>query len=76
MKIWSSEIKEVEKLHESCKGEHPKLDNELERLIKTDDENIVLVYARRCLEIVIIDLCERELKRDRGPNRSGELLTN
>jgi len=66
MKIWSTEIKEVEKLHDSLKGKHPKLDNEMQRLIKTDDENIVLVYARRCLEIIITDLCERELQRDRG----------
>ncbi len=66
MKIWSAEIKELEKLHDSIKEEHPKLDNELERLIKTDDENMVLVYARRCLEVIITDLCERELKRSRG----------
>ena len=66
MTIWSAEIKELEKLHDLLKGEHPKLDNELQRLIKTDDENIVLVYARRCLELIITDLCERELKRDRG----------
>ncbi len=66
MTIWSSEIKELEKLHDSIKGKHPKLDNELQRLLKTDDENIVLVYARRCLELIITDLCERELKRDRG----------
>jgi len=66
MTIWSSEIKELEKLHDSLKGKHPKLDNELQRLIKTDDENIVLVYARRCLEVMITDLSERELKRPRG----------
>jgi hypothetical protein len=66
MTIWSAEIKELEKFHYSIKEVHPKLDIELQRLIKTDDENIVLVYARRCLEIIITDLCERELKRDRG----------
>ena len=43
----------------------PDLERELERLIKTDDENIVLVYARRCLEVIITDLCESELKRPR-----------
>lgn len=66
MTIWTGEIKELEKLHNSIKGKHPKLDNELQRLIKTDDENIVLVYARRCLEVIITDLSERELKRSRG----------
>jgi adenylate cyclase len=66
MAIWSTEIKDLEKLHNSFKGQHPKLDKELEKLVKTDDENIVLVYARRCLEVIITDLCERELNRSRG----------
>jgi len=66
MTIWSAEIKELENLYNSFKGQHPRLDKELERLIKTDDENIVLVYARRCLEVIITDLSERELKRPRG----------
>ena len=35
-------------------------------MIKTDDENMVLVYARRCLEVIITDLSESELKRPRG----------
>jgi adenylate cyclase len=66
MTIWSAEIKDLEKLFYSIKGQHPKLDKELERLIKSDDENIVLVYARRCLEVIITELSERELKRPRG----------
>jgi TolB-like protein len=66
MVIWSAEIKELEKLYDSFKGRHFKLDRELEKLIKTDDENMVLVYARRCLEVIITDLSERELKRSRG----------
>jgi TolB-like protein/Tfp pilus assembly protein PilF len=65
MHIWSSEIKEIEKLYESLKGQLPELEKELERLVRTDDENIVLVYSRRCLEVIITDLCEYELKRPR-----------
>jgi TolB-like protein/Tfp pilus assembly protein PilF len=65
MQIWSAEIKELETLYTSIKGHFPELEKELERLIKTDDENIVLVYARRCLEVIITDLCESELKRPR-----------
>ncbi len=38
MPIWSSEIKELEKLFESIKGQLPDLEKELERLIKADDE--------------------------------------
>jgi hypothetical protein len=65
MAIWSTEIKELEKLYESLKGQLPGLEKELERLIKADDENMVLLYSRRCLEVIITDLCECELKRPR-----------
>ena len=66
MAIWNSEIKELEKLFESLKGHFPELEKELEQFIKADDENMILLYSRRCLEVIIIDLCECELKRDRG----------
>src|SRR5665647_3788649 len=65
MTIWSTEIKELEKLHESVKGQLPDLEKELERLIRSDDENMILLYSRRCLEVIITDLCECELKRPR-----------
>ena len=66
MAIWTPEIKELEKLYESLKGQLPELEKELERLVKADDENMILLYSRRCLEVIITDLCECELKRDRG----------
>jgi hypothetical protein len=66
MTIWSAEIKDLVKLCDSYKGQNPRVDKELERLIKTDDENIVLLYARRCLEIIVTELSERELRRPRG----------
>ena len=65
MALWSAEIKELEKLYESFKGQLPDLEKELERLIKADDENMILLYSRRCLEVIITDLCECELKRPR-----------
>src|SRR5512136_2482783 len=65
MPIWSAEIKELEKLHESLKDHLPDLAKELERLVKADDENMILLYSRRCLEVIITDLCECELKRPR-----------
>ncbi|KPK83430.1 MAG: hypothetical protein AMS27_12950 [Bacteroides sp. SM23_62_1] len=65
MTIWSAEIKELETLSTSIKGRFPELEKELERLIKADDENMVLLYSRRCLEVIITDLCECELKRPR-----------
>jgi tetratricopeptide (TPR) repeat protein len=63
MVIWSAEIKELEKLYGSFKGQLPDLDKELEQLIKFDDPNVILLYSRRCLEVIITDLCECELKR-------------
>jgi len=65
MAIWSAEIKELERLYESLKGQLPDLEKELERLVKADDENMILLYSRRCLEVIISDLCECELKRPR-----------
>jgi tetratricopeptide (TPR) repeat protein len=65
MSIWSAEIKEIERLYQTIKGRFPEIENELERLIKTYDENIVLVYSRRCLEVIITELCETELDRPR-----------
>src|SRR5512136_1394039 len=66
MSIWSSEIKELEKLYESLKGQLHDLEKELGRLIKADDENMILLYSRRCLEVIITDVCECALKRPRG----------
>ena len=65
MAIWTSEIKELEKLYESLKGQFPELEKELEQLIRTEDANVILLYSRRCLEVIITDLCECELKRPR-----------
>jgi tetratricopeptide (TPR) repeat protein len=65
MPIWSAEIKELESVFISIKGRFPDLEKDLGNLIKTDDENVALLYSRRCLEIIITDLCESELKRPR-----------
>jgi TolB-like protein len=65
MKIWFNEIKELENLNESLKGQLPELEKELKQLISTEDENVVLLYSRRCLEVIVTDLCECELKRPR-----------
>ncbi|KPK82885.1 MAG: hypothetical protein AMS27_13725 [Bacteroides sp. SM23_62_1] len=65
MKIWSAEIRELETLFTSLRGRFPEMEKELEQLIKFDDANVVLLYSRRCLEVIITDLCECELKRPR-----------
>jgi tetratricopeptide (TPR) repeat protein len=66
MPIWSAEIKELEKLYWSFKGQFPELEKELKQLIRTEDPNVMLLYSRRGLEVIITDLCECELKRERG----------
>ena len=65
MTFWTGEIKELEKLYESFKGHLPGIVKELEQLIRTDDANVVMLYSRRCLEVIVTDLCESELKRPR-----------
>jgi TolB-like protein/Tfp pilus assembly protein PilF len=65
MAIWSAEIKELEYLYESFKGQLPDLEKELAQLIQTEDANVIMLYSRRCLEVIITDLCECELRRPR-----------
>jgi len=65
MTIWSSEIKDLEILNVSVVGKLPLLEKELEQLINTQDANVVMLYSRRCLEVIVTDLCEYELKRPR-----------
>ena len=65
MAIWSAEIKELERLNVSLMGNFPELEKEMGQLVKTEDENVAMLYSRRCLEIIVTDLCECELKRPR-----------
>ena len=65
MPIWSAEIKEVKNLLDSFQGQFSDLEKELKPLITSEDPNVVLLYSRRCLEVIITDLCECELKRPR-----------
>jgi len=65
MTIWSGEIKELDRLYVSFKGHLPDIVKEMEQLIRTDDANVVMLYSRRCLEVIVTDLCETELKRPR-----------
>jgi TolB-like protein len=65
MPIWSAEIKVIQILLNSFKGQFPDLEKELNPLITSEDSNVVMLYSRRCLEIIITELCEVELKRPR-----------
>jgi adenylate cyclase len=65
MAIWSAEINEIERLNASLIGHFPELEREVGQLIRTEDENVAMLYSRRCLEIIVTDLCVCELKRPR-----------
>jgi|WetSurMetagenome_2_1015567.scaffolds.fasta_scaffold00047_49 uncharacterized protein (TIGR02145 family) len=65
MAFWDGELKELGSLYNTFRGHLPDIVKELEQLIKTDDPNVVMLYSRRCLEVIITDLCENELKRPR-----------
>ena len=65
MPFWTNEIKDLDKLYESFRGHLPEIVKEMEQLIKTEDPNVVMLYSRRCLEVIVTDLCETELKRPR-----------
>jgi hypothetical protein len=61
-------IKELEILYESLKGQFPNLEEELEQLIRTEDANVIMIYSRLCLMILITDQIEFELKRPHKTN--------
>ncbi len=66
MKNWIGELKELENYYLNLKGQIKRLEEELGKLLKTEDEVVVLLYSRRCLEVIVTDLCERKLERSRG----------
>ena len=65
MAIWSAEIKELERLNASLAGHTLLLEKEMGLLLRTEDENVAMLYSRRCLEVIITELCETELRRPR-----------
>ena len=42
------------------------LGKEISALMQAPDDIVLLLYSRRCLETMIIQLCTHSLKRDRG----------
>ncbi len=65
MQVWYHELYELRNLFESVKGQFPDVDKEVEQLFRTNDANVIMLYSRRCLEVIIKDLCESELHRPR-----------
>ncbi len=65
MTVWTSEINELKLLYESLRIHCPESGKELEKLIRTEDPIVIMLYSRRCLEVIVTKLCENELKRPR-----------
>jgi len=66
MSSWLKESKSLGTLLKSIRGSLPALEFELEKLVMAYDENMILVYSRRCLEVIISDVHEKELNKQRG----------
>jgi hypothetical protein len=63
---WTDELIHLEKYLSGISGKIGALEKELQSLIHTSEDVVALLYARRSLEVIIIELCEHELKRARG----------
>ena len=66
MSSWSPELSELENFLRSIKGQIQSLEKELQSLLNASEEVTALLFARRSLEVMIVDLCETDLKRPRG----------
>jgi serine/threonine protein kinase len=66
MHTWNSELEHLKPSYEKVKGKRLKLKNELDRLFEATDEVEVLNRARRSLELIVMEICENKLGRDRG----------
>jgi adenylate cyclase len=63
--IWSAEKRDFELMLDTLKDSIPGLWKEINSLVQTDDPNVVMLYSRRSLEVMVTHLCETELKRPR-----------
>jgi len=63
--IWTAEKREFEFLIETLKDNFPGLCKEIRSLIQTEDPNVIMLYSRRSLELIVTHLCETELQRPR-----------
>jgi hypothetical protein len=64
--LWDSELTELTELYAQFHGRADKLQNELIRIRETRDSVAVLLIARRMLEVIVTQVCQRSLSRPRG----------
>lgn len=71
---WSTEREQLRAYYERLRGRATELESELNRLLNNMEEVAALTYARRALEVIVTEICETELKRDRGTEPLAGLL--
>jgi hypothetical protein len=63
---WDTELGMLTTFYQSITGEERKLEDELIRIRDTRDAVATLLISRRMLELIVTQVCEQQLKRDRG----------
>ena len=71
---WDSELTMLTSFYQSITGEARKLEDELIRIRDTRDAVATLLISRRMLELIVTQICESQLGRDRGSEPLANLL--
>jgi hypothetical protein len=71
---WIKEMDEIQKLKDIYVFENQTLLKEIEALIGAQDEVVTLLYSRRSLEVLITEICEEKLCRERGTEPLNSLI--
>jgi hypothetical protein len=65
-RLWDSELLELTEVYEKFEERTDELRNELIRIRETRDAVATLLIARRMLEVIVGNVCQRNLRRPRG----------
>ena len=60
MSKYQKEIEELKSLNINISGKFKELNEELSHLIESDKEVVLLLYSRRCLEVLVREICLKE----------------
>ena len=74
MSSWEQEKQDLLAYYDRLRGRAVALEEEINAALNSLDIVSALVRARRALEVIITELCERELKRERGTEPLAGLL--
>lgn len=64
--LYVNELKEIQIIVNNWEIQNNNLQKELESLINSKDVIVLLLYSRRALEVIITEICEKILNRERG----------